>query len=119
MDLTAKTVVVTGGSRGIGAATTRALQASGARVVAIARDALALEQLAGGTGAIAWPCDLLDRTALAGLIDGIERDVGAIDVLMKRIVKCQRDPTQHHLPLVLFRAGFIAVADLVWQGVVL
>jgi short-subunit dehydrogenase len=82
MDISGRLIVVTGASRGIGEATTRSLIGAGARVVAVARDAEALGRLAGDTGAIARPADLLDPDALAGLIAGIEADVGPIDVLV-------------------------------------
>ncbi|MGA2929001.1 MAG: SDR family NAD(P)-dependent oxidoreductase [Solirubrobacteraceae bacterium] len=42
-DLADKTAVVTGGSRGIGAATARALAASGATVAVVGRDRAALD----------------------------------------------------------------------------
>src|SRR4051794_9455641 len=79
-----KLAVVTGASRGIGAATAEALAAAGAHVVLVARTADALEQVeerihaAGGSATIA-PLDLTDgesigklATAIAGRWDKLE-----------------------------------------------
>jgi len=59
-ELAGKTVVVTGGSRGLGAGVARALAESGARVVLVGRDADALTAAAAqtGGGAIAIPADV-------------------------------------------------------------
>jgi len=69
-----RTAVVTGGSRGIGRAVAEALTAAGARVTLLARDARALERVAGELGARAIPCDVakeadIDR-ALASIGEG-------------------------------------------------
>lgn len=66
MPLAGRSAVVTGASRGIGAATARALAAAGARVALIARSASELETLAAelGNGAAAIPADLADESAL-------------------------------------------------------
>jgi NAD(P)-dependent dehydrogenase (short-subunit alcohol dehydrogenase family) len=75
---TDKTVLVTGGSSGIGLATARAFAAEGARVVITGRDAVALEQAraALGDNAITLRSDagrLADAKALAASL--AERDV--------------------------------------------
>ena len=59
-----KTVVITGASRGIGAATARHLAGLNARVVLAARDADALAALAEETGGLAVPCDVADYACL-------------------------------------------------------
>ena len=50
MDLTGRTVLVTGASRGIGAAAGRVFAGAGAHVVLVARDGGAVEALAGEIG---------------------------------------------------------------------
>lgn len=56
--------LVTGASRGIGAAIARALHADGARLTLIARDAKRLAPLAAELDAEALPCDVTDPIAL-------------------------------------------------------
>ena len=82
-----KLALVTGASRGIGAATAEALAAAGAHVVLVARTAQALEQVeekihqAGGTATIA-PMDLADRENIAKLAEAIGGRWGSLDILV-------------------------------------
>ncbi|AYF98578.1 SDR family NAD(P)-dependent oxidoreductase [Protaetiibacter intestinalis] len=77
-----RVVVVTGASRGIGAAAARMLGAAGARVVLLARDAEALEELASGIRAAGGdaatvPLELRDATATAETAHRILAEHGA------------------------------------------
>jgi short-subunit dehydrogenase len=79
--------LVTGASRGIGAATARALAAQGAHVVLTARTAGGLEEVeeaihaAGGSATIA-PMDLTENESIARLAAAVEGRWPALDVLV-------------------------------------
>jgi NAD(P)-dependent dehydrogenase (short-subunit alcohol dehydrogenase family) len=83
--LSGRVAVVTGASRGIGAATAAAVAAAGAHVVLAARDGSALEAVAGrisdaGGRATAVPADVSDEDAVARLFASASRagPVGAL-----------------------------------------
>ena len=84
---TGQVALVTGASRGIGAATAEALAAEGAHVVLTGRDAKALEALedrihqAGGHATIA-PLDLTEPDAIARLAAAMSQRWPALDILV-------------------------------------
>ncbi|GAB2938406.1 SDR family oxidoreductase [Rhodococcus aerolatus] len=79
-----KVVLVTGASRGIGAAAARLFCREGATVVLAARDTAALDALvaelraAGGT-ADAAPLDVTDPAAIRAVVDGVGQRHGRLD----------------------------------------
>ena len=79
--------VVTGASRGIGAATAEALAAAGAHVILVARTATALEQVedriheAGGSATIA-PLDLTDGDSIGKLAVAVAERWGKLEMLV-------------------------------------
>ncbi len=79
--------VVTGASRGLGAAAARRAGAAGAHVIALARTKAGLEELddairsAGGPPAALVPVDLRDSEAVARLGPALEARFGQVDVL--------------------------------------
>lgn len=84
MDLTGKTVIVTGASSGIGAATARALHAAGAQPVLAARRAGRLAALSSELGgALAVPTDVTDPEQARGLaaaaLDAYQRIDGLVN----------------------------------------
>jgi 3-oxoacyl-[acyl-carrier protein] reductase len=86
-DLAGKVAVVTGGSRGLGAAACRALGANGVKVAVNGRDGSAIESVVreirhAGGHAIAAPADCTDSSALAQMRGLIEEELGAVDLLL-------------------------------------
>lgn len=82
-----KSVLITGGSRGLGLTIARQLATEGARLALLARDQdelnRACAELRGlGGEAFGVPCDLLDRAQSLGAIETVIDRYGAIDVLI-------------------------------------
>lgn len=86
-DMAGQLALVTGASRGIGAATAEALARAGAHVILTARDAKALEAVeerihqAGGQATIA-PMDLAVPDAIARLAAAVAQRWGKLDVMV-------------------------------------
>ena len=85
--LSGKTALVTGASRGIGAATAEALAAAGAHIILTARTSKGLEAVeerifeAGGTATIA-PMDLIDGDSIGRLAAALSERFKALDILV-------------------------------------
>ncbi|MEV7923792.1 SDR family NAD(P)-dependent oxidoreductase [Kitasatospora sp. NPDC088779] len=85
-DLAGKAALVTGGSRGIGAETAKALAANGVKAAVVGRDRSAVDRTvgeiraAGGT-AVAMTADCTDPADLVRLRAQAEQSVGPIEVL--------------------------------------
>lgn len=86
MKLAGSTAVVSGASRGIGAATARALAHAGARVALLARsegvDAVAAEIVAGGGQAVAYRVDLTVPSVVQVVAHEITAQLGTPDILV-------------------------------------
>jgi len=85
-DLTGKTALITGGSRGIGAAIAAAFVAAGAKVALNSRGVEQLQKTADEVGAaVVLPGDVTDeqaaRAVVAGAIDGL----GQLDVVVNNV----------------------------------
>ncbi len=76
--LAGKVALVTGASRGIGAAVARALDAQGVRLGLASRSGDDL----GIAGAVAQPCDVRDPAALASLVAATVARFGRLDILV-------------------------------------
>jgi len=82
-----RVAIVTGASRGIGAAIAEALAADGRHVVCVARNAEKLGEVtrritdAGGS-AEAQTCDIGDGAAIAEMIEGVAEAHGRLDILV-------------------------------------
>src|SRR5262245_59637910 len=80
-ELNGTVVVVTGGSRGIGAATARAFADEKAKVCVIGRDQEALDAVAADTGGIGVVVDVTDLSAIEAARDHVEAELGPVGVL--------------------------------------
>ncbi|HEY3360211.1 MAG TPA: SDR family NAD(P)-dependent oxidoreductase, partial [Polyangia bacterium] len=82
-----KVAIVTGASRGIGAATAKLLGREGARVVLAARTAAELEETADairetGAPALAVQCDVTNEVEVVSLVGRALDSFGGIDILV-------------------------------------
>ncbi|MFM7870234.1 MAG: SDR family NAD(P)-dependent oxidoreductase [Actinomycetota bacterium] len=82
MQIADRRVLVTGASRGIGAAIAREFAKQGAKVTVVARTAGPLEALAAEIGGRALVADLFDASQVHGLISRAEEMGGPIEVLV-------------------------------------
>ena len=82
----AKIIVLTGGGGFLGTAMTRRLTRDGHAVAVVDRDLESATKSAAGADAagraIGYACDVSDRAALVDLKAKVERDLGAVDVLI-------------------------------------
>jgi short-subunit dehydrogenase len=81
-----KTVIITGGSMGVGAATARKFASLGANLVLASRGKKALEEIAAElkplTKVVIYPMDVADPSACAGLLKKALYEFGAIHILI-------------------------------------
>jgi len=86
MEFREKTVIVTGGSDGIGAAIAHAFAIAGANLVLVARNKKKLDsvakELAGLTKVIAIPMDVADTDACTNLFKKAQFEFGAVHILI-------------------------------------
>ena len=86
------TALVTGASRGIGAATARALDRAGARVALVARNREDLAKVAAGLGRnpVVIPADLREPGAAADLAASALGALGSVDILVNNAAAAAR-----------------------------
>ena len=109
--MTGKVAVVTGASRGIGAAVARAFRSAGARVAIAARDAEALDRLADELGrsdghALAIPTDVSDPVAVAQMVERVIAQFGRLDFACNNAAGKGHPPTPlAEVPIEAFDSG--------------
>ena len=84
MSMTGKCVLITGASKGIGAAAARVFAGAGANVALVARNRDAIADLAGeiGPSAIAIPCDVSRYWEMEAAVEACHTAFGQLDVLI-------------------------------------
>ena len=84
IDMTGKTVLITGASRGIGESAARIFAEAGANVALVARSAGDIERIASEIGdkAIALTCDVSDYASVKSVVDAAVEKFGGLDVLI-------------------------------------
>jgi 3-oxoacyl-[acyl-carrier protein] reductase len=124
IDLSGRTALVTGGSRGIGAASVRAMHAAGASVfftyLTGEKEAAALVGDLGSRVKSAR-CDVGDRASLPGVVEGCVAAFGKLDVLVNNAAVFSHNPFDGK-DYDRWRAGWertfainlFACADLAW-----
>jgi 3-oxoacyl-[acyl-carrier protein] reductase len=82
-DLSGRVALVTGGTRGIGLATVRALAEAGATVVLTGRDEARAKEAASAAGAAAGlALDVTDAKAVSSLVRGVAKEHGRLDIVV-------------------------------------
>lgn len=96
-DFSGKNAVVTGASRGIGAAIARTLAENGARVALVARNTEALEKLAKGlpNDPVVLHADLSSSEGWKPLAEAILEQLGPVDVLVNNAGVGNHEPAGH------------------------
>jgi 3-oxoacyl-[acyl-carrier protein] reductase len=77
-----KVALVTGGGRGIGAATAALFAAEGARVAVSDLDEAPAHEVASPIGGLAIACDVSDRGQVEAMVDRTVKELGRLDILI-------------------------------------
>jgi len=100
MDFRGKSVLITGGSRGLGLVVARQLADEGARLTLVARDAAELERArdeltSRGADVLVVACDLSRRNEAERLVEHVVDRTGRLDVLINNAGVIQVGPIEH------------------------
>lgn len=99
IDFAGRTVLITGGSRGLGLVMARCFAAEGARVVLCARDPEELRRAEddlrqSGTEVFTQVCDIRDEEQVTALVAAVRERFGHIDVLVNNAGIIQSGPAE-------------------------
>ncbi|TDB88159.1 SDR family oxidoreductase [Actinomadura sp. KC216] len=111
LQLAGRVAVVTGASKGIGAAVTRTLLDEGARVVAVSRKTSRELDALAGPELLHVPVDLMDPDAPAVVVERAVEAFGGLDVLVNN---AGGPPPGASLP----RFGFMTLTDGDWRDTI-
>ncbi|MEU6157562.1 SDR family oxidoreductase [Streptomyces sp. NPDC047130] len=92
LGLTGRTVLVTGGSSGVGLATVRMLLDEGAQVATCGRRAEALERIGAHARLHTAVCDVRDADAVTRMVDGVRERFGGLDGLVNNAGQSRMKP---------------------------
>ena len=117
-DFTGKVALVTGGSRGIGAAVVKQFASQGADVAVVyagnqeLAEALCAQCAADyGVKAIAYRCDVADFAAVKDTVNQVKKDFGSVDILVNNA-----GITQDGLLAMMKQEAFDRVLDVDLKG---
>jgi NAD(P)-dependent dehydrogenase (short-subunit alcohol dehydrogenase family) len=101
--LSGKTVLITGGSRGLGLALAREMTAQGARVAICGRDAASLERAERGlrritAAVLAVQCDVTQQDQVDSLLAQVRSRLGPVDVLVNNAGVIEVGPAETMSP---------------------
>ncbi len=95
-----KTVLITGGSRGLGLEMARLLTQEGARIAICARDQDELDRATSelqqyGVDVFAQTCDITDKTQAERFVEDVRQAIGPVDVLINNAGIISVTPYEH------------------------
>jgi NAD(P)-dependent dehydrogenase (short-subunit alcohol dehydrogenase family) len=98
-EFSGRTVIITGGSRGLGLVMARMLLKEGARVAICGREEATLERAReelerGGGEVLAIPCDVRDQVQVEAMVAAVHERFGAVDVLINNAGVIQVGPLE-------------------------
>jgi NAD(P)-dependent dehydrogenase (short-subunit alcohol dehydrogenase family) len=115
LDLRGSSVLITGGSRGLGLQLAREHLRRGARVAICGRDQATLERARDDLGhlgeVLALPCDVRDPAAVDTLVDAVRRHLGGLDVLVANAGVITAGPVE-----VMTREAYREAMDTMFWG---
>ena len=82
MSLEGRVALVTGGGRGIGAATAQLMANQGAKVVVSDLDEAPAAEVAGPIGGLAIACDVSKRDSVEAMVEKAVKELGRLDILV-------------------------------------